>query len=299
MSIVGLQFPLNSAQHVRYDTKGLAMTTASTKTIFITGASSGLGKATAELFAARGWQVLATMRRPDDRSELAAIPGVKLLALDVTDPAQIESTVAQAVFDGPVNVVFNNAGYGISGPIEGLTDNQIQRSVQTNLVGPILVTKAFLPHFRANGGGLFMNTTSIGGFVTFPFSSMYHATKWGLEGWSESMAFELSQIGVGIKIIEPGGIKTDFFTRSMDVGDHPAYHDELDRFLDLLTDESQMQQYSEPARIAEVVYHAATDGTSQLRYLAGADAEATYAALRQLGSEQFRKTTAQQFLSAK
>lgn len=275
------------------------MTTSTTKTIFITGASSGLGRATAELFASRGWRVLATMRQPDERHSLAAVPGVTLLALDVTDPTQIESAVAQAISDGPVDVVFNNAGYGISGPIEGLTNDQIQRSVQTNLMGPILVTKAFLPHFRAEGGGLFINTTSIGGFVTFPFSSMYHATKWGLEGFSESMAFELDQFGIGIKIIEPGGIRTDFFTRSMELGEHPAYDDALDRFVNLLTDETQMQQYSAPEHIAEVVYRAATDGTSQLRYLAGADAEATHAALHQLGSDQFRQMTAQQFLNTK
>jgi NAD(P)-dependent dehydrogenase (short-subunit alcohol dehydrogenase family) len=273
------------------------MTTQTAKTIFITGASSGLGKATARLFAARGWRVLATMRRPEAETELARLAGVELLALDVTDPAQIESSVTQAVALGPVNVVFNNAGYGISGPLEGLTDKQIERSVQTNLMGPIRVTKAFIPHFRQNGGGLFINTTSVGGLITFPFNAMYHATKWGLEGWSESMAFELGQLGIGMKIVEPGGIKTDFFSRSMDVGNHPAYGDLADRFMGVITDETQMQHYSTPEDIAEVVYAAATDGTDQLRYLAGDDAKAAYAARLQLGDEQFRRATAQQFLS--
>lgn len=133
--------------------------------------------------------------------------------------------------------------------------------------------------------------------MTFPFSSLYQATKWGLEGFSESMAFELDRFGIGTKIIEPGGMKTDFFTRSMDIGEHPAYHDALDQFVNLLTDETQMQQYSAPEHIAEVVYRAATDGTSQLRYLAGENAEATYTALHQLGSDQFRQMTAEQFLN--
>jgi NAD(P)-dependent dehydrogenase (short-subunit alcohol dehydrogenase family) len=271
------------------------MTTAA-KTILITGASSGLGKATATLFASRGWQVLAAMRRPEAETELTGLAGVDLLALDVTDPAQIESAVAQAISAGRVDVVFNNAGYGISGPLEGLTDAQIERSGATNLMGPIRITKAFIPHFRQNGGGLFINTTSIGGLITVPLNAMYHATKWGLEGWSEAMAFELAHIGIGMKILEPGGMKTDFFSRSMDVGHHPAYSDLLDRVMGAITDENQMQQYSTPEQIAEVVYQAATDGTNQLRYLAGDDAKATYAARLQLGDEQFRQATAEQFL---
>jgi NAD(P)-dependent dehydrogenase (short-subunit alcohol dehydrogenase family) len=271
------------------------MTTAA-KTIFITGASSGLGKAAAKLFAARGWHVLAAMRRPERDTELADMTGVELLALDVTDPAQIESAVAQAISAGPVDVVFNNAGYGISGPLEGLTDEQIERSVATNLMGPIRVTQAFIPHFRQNRGGLFINTTSIGGLITVPLNAMYHATKWGLEGWSESMAYELANVGIGMKILEPGGMKTDFFTRSMDIGHHRAYSELLDRVMGAITDENTMQQYSTPEQVAEVVYRAATDGTSQLRYLAGDDAKATYAARVQLGDEPFRQATARQFL---
>lgn len=268
------------------------MTTAA---IFITGASSGLGKATAKLFASRGWRVLATMRRPEAEVELDQLPGVELLALDVTNPEQIEATVAKTVASGAVNVVFNNAGYGITGPLEGLTDAQIERSIQTNLIGPIRVTKAFIPHFRQNGGGLFINTSSIGGFVTFPFSSVYHAAKWGLEGWSESMAFELSRVGIGMKILEPGGVNTDYLSRSMQFGKHPAYQDMLDRFNSKITAEDQVQQYSNPEDVAEVVYQAATDGTTRLRYLAGADAEATYASRLEVGEEQFRQSIAQEF----
>jgi short-subunit dehydrogenase len=113
-------------------------------------------------------------------------------------------------------VVFNNAGYGLAGALEGLTDEQIVNLVNTNTLGTIRTTKAFLPHFREKRAGLFINTTSLGGLVSFPFNSIYHATKWAIEGWSESMAFELNQFGIGIKTIEPGGIKTDFFTRSFE-----------------------------------------------------------------------------------
>ena len=101
----------------------------------------------------------------------------------------------------------------MAGPLEGVTDEQMLRMAHTNLMGPIRVTKAFTPYFREKRSGLFINTTSIGGLITVR-STRCHATKWALEGWSEGMAFELSQFGIGLKIIEPGGMKTDFFTRS-------------------------------------------------------------------------------------
>jgi short-subunit dehydrogenase len=113
--------------------------------------------------------------------------------------------------------------------------------------------------------------------ITVPFNSIYHATKWAVEGWSESMAFELNQLGIGMKIVEPGGMKTDFFTRSLDVGRHPAYDALMDSVMGAITDPKQLATYSTPEQIAEVVYEAATDGKDQLRYVAGPDAKATYA----------------------
>ncbi len=239
-----------------------------TKTIFITGSSSGLGRAAARLFASKGWHVIATMRNPEKESELTTLPGLRLLPLDITDPRQIEAAAVQAVSAGRVDVVFNNAGYGMAGPLEGLTDPQIVRMVETNLMGAIRTTKAFLPHFREKKSGLFINTTSIGGLITVPFNSIYHATKWALEGWSESMAFELGQLGIGMKTVSPGGMKTDFFTRSFDTGRHPAYDALVDKVMAAITDPQQMATYSTPDQIAEVVYEAATDGKDQLRYQA-------------------------------
>ena len=266
------------------------------RTIFITGSSSGLGRAAAKLFAARGWKVVATMRNPERENELADLLGVVLLPLDITDQAQIERAAAKAVSGGGgVDVVFNNAGYGMAGPLEGLTDEQILRMVSTNLMGAVRTTKAFIPHFREKRAGLFINTTSIGGLITVPFNSIYHATKWALEGWSESMAFELNQLGIGMKTVSPGGMKTDFFTRSLDTGRHPAYDALVDRVMSAITDPKQMETYSTPDQIAEVVYDAATDGKDQLRYVAGADAKATYAARLQMGDEAFRKAMGQRF----
>jgi NAD(P)-dependent dehydrogenase (short-subunit alcohol dehydrogenase family) len=268
------------------------------RTIFITGSSSGLGRAAAKLFAARGWKVVATMRNPETENELTDLPEVVLLPLDITDQAQIERAAAKAVIGGGVDVVFNNAGYGMAGPLEGLTDEQILRMVSTNLMGAIRTTKAFIPHFREKRAGLFINTTSIGGLITVPFNSIYHATKWALEGWSESMAFELNELGIGMKTVSPGGMKTDFFTRSLDTGRHPAYDALVDRVMSAITDPKQLETYSTPEQIAEVVYEAATDGKDQLRYVAGADAKATYAARLQMGAEAFHKAIRQRFFGA-
>lgn len=271
------------------------MNTQKQKSIFITGSSSGLGRATAKLFAGKGWKVIATMRSPEKETELDKIAGIVLLPLDVTDSEQIKNAADKALARGGVDVVFNNAGYGMAGPLEGLTDEQIVRMVETNMMGAIRTTKAFLPYFRKKGTGLFINTTSVGGLITVPFNSLYHATKWALEGWGESMAFELKQFGIGLKIVEPGGMKTDFFTRSFDTGRHEAYDRLVNKVMSVITDPKQMETYSSPAQIADVVYEAATDGKDQLRYVAGEDAKATYAMRLQLGDEAFRQAMSQQF----
>jgi NAD(P)-dependent dehydrogenase (short-subunit alcohol dehydrogenase family) len=271
------------------------MTDGHQKTIFITGSSSGLGRATAKLFSDYGWNVIASMRQPERETELQGLRGIRLLKLDITDPHQIEEAARETLAEADVDVVFNNAGYGLSSPLEGLSDEQILRMAFTNLVGPIRVTKAFLPHFRAKRSGLFINTTSIGGLITVPFNSLYHATKWGLEGWCESMAFELGLFGIGMKIIEPGGMQTDFFGRSLDVGHHPAYDSLMSLVMDAVSNPNQVAKYSTPGSVAAVVYEAATDGTDQLRYLAGADAKEAFAARQQLGPVAFNDALRQQY----
>jgi NAD(P)-dependent dehydrogenase (short-subunit alcohol dehydrogenase family) len=266
------------------------------KTIFITGSSTGLGRAAAELFAKRGWKVIATMRSPEKDTALAAIPGVTLLPLDVTQPDQIKSTVARALELGPVDVVFNNAGYGLVGPLEGTSDAQLVRQIDTNLLGVIRTTQAFIPHFRERKAGLFISTTSIGGLAAFPFNSVYHATKWALEGWSESLAFELGEFGIGVKTVSPGGIKTDFASRSLDMASHGAYGAAVAKVFAVFMDPARAASYSTAEQIAEVVYEAATDGKAQLRYVAGADANALYSQRLAVGVEAFRKAIRDNFL---
>ncbi|MBZ4191992.1 SDR family oxidoreductase [Niabella beijingensis] len=263
------------------------------QTIFITGASSGLGKATAKLFQSRGWKVIATMRNPEKAAELSTLEHVTLLPLDVTNVSQIQSTVNAATAQG-VDVVFNNAGYGLIGPLEALSDEQIVRQLTTNLLGVIRVTQAFIPYFREKKKGLFISTTSIGGLIAFPFGSTYHATKWALEGWSESMAFELNSFGVNIKTVSPGGIETDFAGRSLDLTSSAAYDPMIQAMMNGFG--AMMQTASTAKQIAEVVYEAATDGKNKLRYVAGEDAKALYAQRLEQGDETFRAWLGKQFL---
>jgi NAD(P)-dependent dehydrogenase (short-subunit alcohol dehydrogenase family) len=266
------------------------------KTIFITGASTGLGKATAQLFSKQGWNVIATMRNTDNGTELKSHDGITVLPLDVTNLSQIQEAVAKATALGRIDVVFNNAGYGLAGPLEGISDKQLTDQLNTNLLGVIRITKEFIPHFRKQGSGLFITTTSIGGLVTFPLNSVYHATKWALEGWSESMAFELNPMGIHIKTVSPGGIKTDFMSRSLVLATHEAYTETAQKVIAAFTDPARDAFRSTSEQIAQVVYEAATDGKDQLRYVAGADAKGMYAQRLQVGDEAFRKGIAKMFL---
>jgi NAD(P)-dependent dehydrogenase (short-subunit alcohol dehydrogenase family) len=265
------------------------------KTIFITGSSTGLGRATALLFASRGWKVIATMRKPAG-DELGKVSGVTLLPLDVTDPAQIDAAVRHALELGPVDVVFNNAGYGLAGPFEGTSDEQIVAEVNTNLLGVLRTTRAFLPAFRERGSGVFIATTSIGGLATFPFNSVYHATKWALEGWSESLAYELGKFGIQVKTVAPGGIKTDFGGRSLVLAQHPAYAALMQKVFAAFMDPARLERLSSAEAIAEVVWEAATDGKDQVTYVAGNDAKELYAQRLSVGIGAFRKAIGQMFL---
>ena len=265
------------------------------KTIFITGGSSGLGKAAVELFATKGWKVIATMRAPGKQQELAGMPNVTLLPLDVTDPKQITAAVEKAIAMGKIDVVFNNAGYGLMGPLEAISDAQIGRQLDTNLLGVIRVIQAFIPHFRESGGGLFITTTSIGGHVAFPFSSLYHATKWALEGFSESLSFELGPFGIGVKTMAPGGITTDFSGRSLDLAKHEAYQGAFDHMVSAAFKDSG-SRFSTAEDIAEVVYTAATDGEDRVHYIAGPDAKGLYARRVEIGAEAARKEISEAFL---
>ncbi|TYQ00179.1 NADP-dependent 3-hydroxy acid dehydrogenase YdfG [Tenacibaculum adriaticum] len=264
------------------------------KTIFITGASSGLGKATAKFFQSKGWNVIATMRNPEKETELTKLENVTLLSLDVTNLEQIKEVAAKSNELKNIDVVFNNAGYGLMGALEAVSDEQIVQQIDTNLLGVIRVTKAFTPYFRQKKNGLFITTTSIGGSLGFPLHSIYQATKFGLEGWSESMSFELSQHNISIKTIAAGAIVTDFTGRSLVKSSHVAYQELEEKLFGNVDD--MMSAASTPEQIANIVYEAATDNKDQIKYLAGADAENMFQTRIKIGSEEFRKMIRKQFV---
>ncbi|RZJ53346.1 MAG: SDR family oxidoreductase [Flavobacterium sp.] len=254
------------------------------KTIFITGTSTGLGKATAKLFHTNGWQVIATMRNPEKETELNQLENIVLLPLDVTNPNQITETIKNITEKYTVDVVLNNAGYGLIGALEALSDEQIFRQIQTNLLGVIRVSKAFTPHFRERRSGLFLNITSTFGFMGFPTCSVYSATKFAVDGFSESLASELVQFGVQVKVVAPGGMQTDFAIRSMEVGQHEAY-EKLTAEVSKGYSAEQLANYTKVEDVAQIVYQAATDNKKQLRYIVGNDANGLYNERIKLGAE--------------
>lgn len=246
------------------------------KTIVITGASSGIGKICVALFSARGWNVAATMRSPEKETELNKLPNVKLFKLDVLDKSSIELASLNIIAEfGIVTVLVNNAGYAAVGVFEAATDEIIKKQMDTNVVGLMQVTQVFLPHFRTNRKGVIVNIASVGGRVTFPLYSLYHATKWAVEGFSESLAFELRPFNIKVKLIEPGPIKTDFYERSMTVIDKVGLN-EYDVYQErcLKNMESTISNASEPVVVAEEIYKAATDNSYKLRYSVGGNAPA-------------------------
>lgn len=243
-------------------------------TILITGSSSGIGKVTAKHFQANGWNVIATMRTPSKETELTELDNVLVTRLDVTDAASIASAVAEGIARfGKIDVLLNNAGYGAYGPLEVFSMDKIERQFDTNVIGLLAVTKAILPHFRAHKAGTIINVSSIGGQMTFPLGTLYHGTKFAVEGLSEALHYEMETIGVNVKIVEPGAIATDFGGRSFDfVSDEsiPEYHALAQKLMAGWT--SGDIQFSPPQVVADVIWEAATDGTNTLRYRAGDDA---------------------------
>jgi NAD(P)-dependent dehydrogenase (short-subunit alcohol dehydrogenase family) len=245
------------------------------KTILITGASSGIGAATAKLFQQQGWNVIATMRNPANETELTKLDNVLVTQLDVLNPNSIAKAVSGGIQKfGKIDVLVNNAGYGAYGILESFSREQIIRQFNTNVIGLLDVTKALLPHFRANKSGIIINISSIGGKMTFPLGALYHGTKFAVEGISESLSYEVDEFGGKVKIVEPGAIATDFAGRSMDFSNDEALTEYQPIVGKILSGMPAFFANASPASVvAEAIYEAATDGTDQLRYTAGEDAK--------------------------
>ncbi|MFO0984364.1 MAG: SDR family oxidoreductase [Planctomycetota bacterium] len=225
----------------------------------------GIGRATAELMAQRGWQVAATARDPTAMHGWATAPNVAVLPLDVTQEASIARAVS-SVFDrfGRIDVLVNNAGFGVFGPLEGATQEQIELQFRTNVLGAIAMIRQVMPIMRRQHSGTIVNVSSIGGRSAAPFAALYHASKFALEGLSESFRYEASLHGVRVKLVEPAHFKTGFISRSLVSTTHAEYEAPFRNYMEWVHEEDRKAPGPEP--VARAILHAAEDRSARLRY---------------------------------
>ncbi|HEU4575552.1 MAG TPA: SDR family oxidoreductase [Chitinophagaceae bacterium] len=262
------------------------------KSILITGASSGIGKAIAVYFAEKGWTVFATMRQPEKETSLQNYPNVQLLALDVTREENTRQVIATALETaGRIDVLVNNAGYGLVGAFEAMSNEQVRRQFDTNLFGAMNMTRAILPHFRETKSGMIINISSLGGLISFPLNSVYLSTKWALEGFMESLQYELKPFNIRIKNIEPGVVKTAFGNAVEFVSNH--YYDEYAKAV-LANMEESMQKGADPMIVAKKLWAAIHDRSWRLRYVTGGSASFLFFMRRLLPHTVFTKMVAGQ-----
>ncbi|SDM52263.1 Short-chain dehydrogenase [Catalinimonas alkaloidigena] len=272
-------------------------------TVLLTGTSSGFGATAARLFAERGWHVIATMRDTSKAGDLRSLPNVWVTTLDVQDLTTIDDAIADGIERfGHIDVVINNAGYGQFGIFEGLSREAIQAQFDVNVFGAMDVTRAILPHFRARRAGTILNISSGAGAIGFPMASLYSASKFALEGFSEGLRYELASLGIRVKLIEPGGApQTGFMAR---VGGESAGVAVIEDYLPFMQHIGQiyggMSAASDPdavEKVVEAMYEAATDGKDQLRYAPTDDIQPLLQARRSTSEPTYQSLTHQLFVS--
>ena len=256
------------------------------RTWLITGVSSGFGRELTGQLLARGDRVVGTVRDTGKVTGLVErYPDTfRAEVLDVTDTAAVRVVVDRSFAAlGHIDAVISNAGYGLFGAAEELTDQQVDHMIATNLTGAIQLIRSALPHLRAQGGGRIIQISSYGGQVAFPGNSMYHATKWGIEGFAESVAQEVASFGIGVTIVEPGGARTEFRYGSAQVADLMPAYDETPAhgFLAMLDPATGGLAPGDPARMAARIIESVEIEPAPLRLVLGSQAlESTLATLR-------------------
>jgi NAD(P)-dependent dehydrogenase (short-subunit alcohol dehydrogenase family) len=268
------------------------------KTVLITGTSTGFGHATATLFADRGWNVVATMRDPSAAGALSDRSGVLVARLDVTDTGTIGSAIRAGIDRfGKLDAVINNAGYGQYGIFEVIPAEKIQKNYDVNVFGVMNVMRAIVPLFREQGGGLILNVSSCGGLFALPVISIYLSTKFAIEGFTESVSYELASQNIVVKMVEPGGGDTAFHARAAADATGAAGVKSYGAFLtaaDAAIGRIAIRMQS-PRKISEVIYGAVTDGTRRLRYFAGEDVKQFVDARRAMSDEDYENYMRDQF----
>lgn len=241
-----------------------------TKTILITGASSGYGRATATHFLSRGWRVVATMRRPDPSILGGDRPGLRVLPLDVTRSDSIAALIEAA---GPIDALVNNAGIGLVGVFEATPMEAVRRIFETNTFGAMAMTQAVIPQMRRRGAGVIVNVTSSVTLAPMPLAAAYTASKQAIEGFTGSLAHELAHFGVAVRLVEPGYAPTTNFAANAIVPLEqllPAVYDEFSR--PILESFANPPMTTRESDVAETVWNAVHEGSDRLRFPAGPDA---------------------------
>ncbi len=268
------------------------------RTILITGCSTGIGRMTARYFQEKGWNVAATVRKHSDNdAELTALGNVLVTELDVTKEDTIKKAVAETVEKfGKIDVLLNNAGYGSYGILEATPERAIRMQFDVNVIGTLLVSKIVIPYMRKARNGTIINISSMGGKISFPLGTLYHGSKFAVEGMSEALSFELEAIGVKVKMIEPGMINTNFEETTMKNLAVDPSQTEYAPFLEKVMAgmKNAVSNSSEPIVVAQKIYEAATDGKNQLLFIACPDAEQIIAARKKLDDDAYMAMMKQQ-----
>ncbi|NWE13751.1 SDR family oxidoreductase [Pseudomonas yamanorum] len=245
------------------------------RTWFITGVNSGFGRVMTEQLLARGDRVAGTTRKMEALSDLKDTYGDQLwLAhLDMTDTVGIQQVVSNAFGAlGKVDVIVSNAGYGLFGAAEELSDEQVNHQLSTNLIGPIMLIRAALPHLRAQGGGRIIGLSTFGGQAVLPGGSLYHASKWGLEGFLDSLSIELAPFKIGVTIIEPGSARTNFRFGGAQLGKPlAAYKDTPAGMVHVMIKDTSRQPLGDPAKMAEIILASVDHEPAPKRIVLGSD----------------------------
>ncbi|SFM79702.1 NADP-dependent 3-hydroxy acid dehydrogenase YdfG [Chitinophaga sp. YR627] len=264
------------------------------KTVFITGASSGFGKASAKLFHQHGWNVIATMRSPEKETALRQLENVLVTRLDVQDATSIQNAINAGIerFQ-TIDVLINSAGYGLMGVFESARSEQIKSLFDVNVFGLMEVTRQVLPYLRAVGSATIINLSSMGGAVGMPFGSLYISSKFAVEGFSEALSHELASLNIRVKIIEPGSIATNFRENARMIDNKiPVYDPIMASSFPRYHQLTEHLEKSSEEDVAKTIYQAATDETNHLRYIVGADAhffiDKRYAMSAQAFTDQMR-----------
>lgn len=275
------------------------------QTVLITGTSSGFGEAAAHRFASEGWNVVATMRNPEAGQALAGLENVLVTRLDVEDRSSIDTAIAAAIARfGNIDVVLNNAGYGLFGIFEGVSREAVQKQFDVNVFGAMDVVRAALPHLRANRSGTIINVSSGAGAIGFPMASVYSASKFALEGWSEALSYELGSLGIKVKIIEPGGApQTNFMARMsgetatvQPIGDYVPFLEQIGQVYGGMAGAADADAVE---KVIAAIYEAATDSTDRLRYAPTDDIAPLLTARRGSSEDEYRALTRDLFVTGR